>query len=576
MEIIVNGTLAVLKAGSSFQYVSENRAFTDAEGYSLSISFPIKDCPRNIQIFGHLYRPDVRTVNSTFNCEIRDKSFVKYGSLTLIDVSPEEIKAQFLEGKSSINNNQDFDNTYVNELNLGRPSSSTPPSPAYLAWNNPNVGYVALPWVNNSDGSLHNALKFSGDSLVWDEGVEALSFFPYLLYLTKKICEAINYDYDFSEWDSDDSFKYLLVCNVLPASWETGFASCLPHWSVSEYFSKLGLFLQGEFTFDELSRTVSFKHFDRITPSELVCINKVVDSFELQLTNENDDVQIVDVRNINFKEQENPLWKFYRCPWFIEERAASALTYDTLSQLLEENKIFARVPMYDRGSNIHKLFYAKDVDMYMAVRCIRVEKEEENRYINVCIMQPLNIFADRVVDSNSDNNVELEIVPAWIDEVPEKGHAVFVNVTAGNVKESESLELPDRESIVQPFCLQSLEQNESENSEYFNALPVAFWDGAVTDGQFPCPAIDWITINDDWTYTIRPFSLRLTGYMNYFPKTKINTASKYIFSFLSKEIPNVRSIFLINNQRFVCEKITATFTENGLSELMKGEFYAIS
>ena len=53
MEIIVNGTLAVLKAGSSFQYVSENRAFTDAEGYSLSISFPIKDCPRNIQIFGH-------------------------------------------------------------------------------------------------------------------------------------------------------------------------------------------------------------------------------------------------------------------------------------------------------------------------------------------------------------------------------------------------------------------------------------------------------------------------------------------------------------------------------------------
>ena len=174
MEIIVNGTLAVLKAGSSFQYVSENRAFTEAEGYSLSITFPIKGCQRNIQIFGHLYRPDVRAVNSTSDCEIRDKAFVKYGSLTLIDISPEEIKAQFLEGQSAINNNIDFEQTYVNDLDLGKPISTQPTSPPYLAWSPSTWGdYVALPWCNNTDGTVHNGVTINenGDT-EWDEGVK--------------------------------------------------------------------------------------------------------------------------------------------------------------------------------------------------------------------------------------------------------------------------------------------------------------------------------------------------------------------------------------------------------------------
>ncbi|MCI5715458.1 MAG: hypothetical protein MR279_02415 [Bacteroidales bacterium] len=50
---------------------------------------------------------------------------------------------------------------------------------------------------------------------------------------------------------------------------------------------------------------------------------------------------------------------------------------------------------------------------------------------------------------------------------------------------------------------------------------------------------------------------------------------KTTFKFLADTIPDVRSLFIIRGKRYVCEKLTATFTENGMSQLLKGVFYPI-
>jgi hypothetical protein len=36
---------AALKKGSSIEYISENRIFTDADDYSMEIELPLADCP---------------------------------------------------------------------------------------------------------------------------------------------------------------------------------------------------------------------------------------------------------------------------------------------------------------------------------------------------------------------------------------------------------------------------------------------------------------------------------------------------------------------------------------------------
>ena len=52
MEIYVDHKLAVLKKGTSFDFVSENRYFSGADSYSLTITFPLAGCVQNLAIFG--------------------------------------------------------------------------------------------------------------------------------------------------------------------------------------------------------------------------------------------------------------------------------------------------------------------------------------------------------------------------------------------------------------------------------------------------------------------------------------------------------------------------------------------
>ena len=72
MEIYVDNKLAVLKKGTSFDFVSENRYFSGADSYSLSITFPLAGCPENLAIFGHINRKDVVAQKLLFDCEIRN------------------------------------------------------------------------------------------------------------------------------------------------------------------------------------------------------------------------------------------------------------------------------------------------------------------------------------------------------------------------------------------------------------------------------------------------------------------------------------------------------------------------
>ena len=57
--------------------------------------------------------------------------------------------------------------------------------------------------------------------------------------------------------------------------------------------------------------------------------------------------------------------------------------------------------------------------------------------------------------------------------------------------------------------------------------------------------------------------------------TEVDQKKKYSFSFLAEQIPNVRSLFYIEGKKYLCCKITVTFSEDGMSHLLKGEFYKV-
>jgi hypothetical protein len=235
---------------------------------------------------------------------------------------------------------------------------------------------------------------------------------------------------------------------------------------------------------------------------------------------------------------------------------------------------------------------------------------------------PINQFGKLFVSKDAED-VELQIVPAWIDETEDTlGPCLFLecgdlgNATTWNEDTSgggsvdtgdgsrmggqrtrgfsgsrDDDQQGDTETeygdgaLAQSMAGKTIEKGDQEKAEaYFDKLYVAFWDGNIRNsGKLPRPIVDKIEIDDDFTAVKPPYSLRLepkkgldAQNIPYQYTYTIDNRKKYSFSFLSDEIPNPRAVFYIEGSRYICEKITATFHEStGKSQLLKGTFYRI-
>ena len=606
MHIYVNNKLAALKIGTSFEYVSENRLFSGSDGYTLTITFPLRGCPENIAIFGHINRADVAAQKVIFDCEIRDKGFCKSGSITITEISETEVKTQFLEGRSEQNFDKTFDKVYINELDLGAPESTSKESvlPAD-AWN-PEVSggrYVALPWVNDYSGNIQNKAECIVDDKAqdkfhfeWHKDTSGLSWQPYLLYITKKICEALpggGYSFDFSKWEEVEEYRYLLICNTVPYAWALpGFAKALPHWTVEEYFEKLELFLGGEFDFDHRSRRVSFAFTkDILAAKQPVCLKDVVEEHSTEIRVDEDRCEYLPSKNLVYKDCDHEMWKFYSCDWFINGWQDSVVRYQYLQDLMDDNRVYRTWNgLHHRNNRIDMLLYAEDCDAYFIInpvdRKMVVDIHGNVKYVHsqyTCRLQPVNLFGGRIADDDEDaDQVEIEFVPAWIDDTEEKyGRMLFLSFS-GYDEDSNTESEDDKDH---PFLLTntaaSLKAGEKEKkSEYYDRIYIGWYDGTnyYKGKHLPYPNVENIIISDDWSnFSFAHFSLRLNDnkvsrgqvIRNIDPKTKTT------FKFLADDIPDVRAMFNIRGKRYICEKLTATFTENGMSQLMKGVFYPV-
>jgi hypothetical protein len=596
MEILINNKLAALKSGTSFEYISENRLFSGSDDYTLSITFPLKDCPQNLAIFGNIHRADVDKSKVRFDCEIRDRSFFKFGTIAITEITEAEVKTQFLEGRSEQNFDDTFDDIYINELNLGSPAVITAanitPTEAWRV----NDEAVALPWVNDSTGIMQNRVNYENGKYTWHSDITYLSWQPYLLHIAKKICEAVGYTYDFSKWENSDS-RYLLCCNALPAVWDVPeYARALPHWTVAEFFEKLELLMQCEFDINHRGKSVKFSFSgDVLDSAAAVKIDKVIDEYTAEVSAADDaDCDYIGAKNIVFKECSGDIFKLYSCDWFIRNIRKSGerlKEFDSVPDILYYLRNYHTTQhIAGRNGPTQFVYYATDVDTYFVVRAIR-RKEVRSwtafgktyyTYEYTCILQPINQFGGHIVDLSDDaDETEVEFIPVRLDDTDETyGRCMFIETSS--YSEDDSTNTSD-DTIAQPFPVSSIIAGERQKrSEYFSVIYVGFYNGVIpVKGKLPYPLLDSVEVTDDWTYSKYNFSLRLGRLFDMTSKTSpyrynIDPTQKYTFSFLTDKLPNVRAVFFINGKRYICEKLTATFTDGlGMSQLVKGAFYRI-
>lgn len=572
MDLIIDGKKAVVKSGSSFEYISENRAFTDSDAYTLSITLPMAGCLQNRDIFGNMERMDFDSRSVVLDAEIIDGAFHKSGVVSVVEAGDTDIKVQFLEGRSVQNFSVDYDEVYINELDLGSYPVTLPDSPSYPSCD-AGADYVPFPWANDSaDGFLNNGTSGGG----WSESTVAegkLSYMPYLLFITKKICDAAGFSYDFSAWQESDD-RFLILCNAVPAQWDAPqIARALPHWSFPEFFAQLERFLVCEFDIDYKRKSISMRYSKDIGAlKEIVTLENVVDDFSSDVSYKDTLCKYRAASRIHFADRGDSQWKFERCSWFIElmmqdpSRVMSFDTADEYNAWYDENRSHFGKTTKDaqRGPIRGKLYHVKNPERFFVWHVVPAN----SRYLNHgqqeadCYWRsiPLNRFSDYVFDRGSEESIELKIVPARIDYLSwTSGSAVFLSPSGYN--ESEDI---DEDEIRQPygFCILKKDNDGDKAPEYYDKLLVAIWDGSNSGSAQPCPAVD------------ERLSI-IQRYKSYQNGILIKPKEKIKISFLSDRIPDVRSVFHIRGRRYLCEKITATFSDYGMSQLMKGEFYPL-
>ena len=589
MIILIDKKKAVLKKGTSFDFIAENHFFTGADSYTLSITFPIKGCPENIAIFGHIYRKDFDFETELLECEIHDRNFHKYGSVSIVSVSESEVKTQFLEGRSATNYYSNMDEIYINEISMPTLRDNAHWEASYYmrsygeqkrggSGHTPEyLGYVCPPWVNNTSGNIQNKMGTYGSFYIYLGGDPSydppIIGFPFLVEVIRQVLTRTGHPCDLSAIENS-AWSNLIVCQAFPLNWHMPYMNqILPHWTVSEFLEQVELFLNGTFELEPKTQMMTFVFNNgAIGNMEVVTIDKVIDSHTVDIAKEEDvKDSYVEQKNLAYQDCDHQMWKFYCCPWATSRIPLHSYTNIT-SMKSQLNSLLDCAGPYNAWQYRY-IHYCREEDTCFVLKCVGTSTINGviHHYMRI---QPINMFGPRVMNGDDNAEVaELGIVPACIDHTDD-AHGDMLFVECGTLGDDEE-DAEDRdENQTQPVNTLIAGEKEKKN-EYFDKIYVAFWDGTYLKyhPKMPHPYVDKHEIKPDNTYTYNQYSMRLTTTER--PSIRrtnfwVNQRRKYTFSFLSDTVPEVRSIFLIHGKRYLAEKITATFSaETGMSQLMK-------
>ena len=629
MRILINKKEAVIKAGSSFEFISENRYFTGSDSYTLAIEFPLADCQKNLAIFGHINRKDIVSQQYLFDCEIFAGKFYKLGSITITEISDKAVKCQFLEGRSVQNYDNTLDDIYINELALGSwPDAYSDSSVAEQFLISETPTYTAVPWVNNSSGNIQNRVQYTGSVLNWHPDFvssteKKVSFMPFMIFIFQKIFDVLGYTYDIQAWNAS-RFKWLLICNCVPGAWNrTNWAYVLPHWTVTEFLEELEKLMNCQFEIDPITKNIKMSFPSTASACSNIVELKVINEITSTVTEEDE------------SEFEESMGKAYAS---VDSEKYTAMTttlpreilkaqqelgpglhfsnfvvdnhIDTLNLMLAQGVFDTAPTQYILNINTkvaYKAYKQNNFYIQKGTSCL-YDYEDEDPAGSGVFVDSTQFYAERISEfapiepaNQGGKSIELKIVPAIIDET---GYDFAIFLDPGELEDEEAI-YDDYDGKTSKADIFIRKYEKEAQKEVFDKIFVAFWNASIF-AEFkeertlirerrgvsqmvienvykrciPHPVVSsyepvWAEACKRPTYFENGSSYSLALQARNFVNKKIDGRTKYTFKFIASDIPDVGSTFLISGQQFLCKKITATFTEKGMSQMLKGEFYRI-
>lgn len=499
--------------------------------------------------------------------------------------------------------------------------------------------WVAFPVLNETAGAVCNYYYYRYPGGTWTElpqlrlladrfeimGLDIgsngaiLAVQPFVWFVCQKIAEAtgLYLPPEQNALRSNTFFRDIFIVNAN----NSGFCNrALPHWTVNEWWEQIEKTFGVVMTIDYLSETMSLTlradHYSRL--AETVCVADVVDEYTVNL--DDDTREDISASNTGFADFEGPNTE--RLPESVRKNALRDNSFADLAALHAWAASLGADGMEEHKGTI---FECADGRCY-------IYSSKDKR------LEEVDAYRPRIVrEANSDIEIEIKFVPACYrdfhcaitqGESGEQPYAPGATHTVGfldtkvlsvpNVAEMWNLRVAEQDGYDTALDIEKVldgEQDEPTETSDDSTGGVVYIALAAAIEDNPAVSLP-VTLHGDHRVThqfrypkalLRTFSYapldgqpatedapagtgRKPSTLSLVPRAgeqtlaaatvegnavKINATVRHCFKFVSDRVPDPASLFLIRNRRFVCDKIEATITPNGLQPLLTGYFYEL-
>lgn len=612
IRLMIDGKVAVLKAGTSFKLTRMNPYFEDQGDFTFEVQLPLDGCAENLAIFGALHRAEVGVAgwaNVELPMHLIAPPVDVVGVAKVMTVTDAEVKVQLLAGKSAVNDfgkDANGNDLYIDELGLGLKLENPNTPVGFQEGYDKDHLFVTFP-VRDGEGMIVNYPKWkywSKNDVVTEKvcKYENYAVQPYLATVINAIFKALGYVKKWSVFDTS-WLKGVFVANNAQTS---DVNDVLPHWTVAEFFKELqrtfGVYLEVKESVDvrgKVFKTVNLiglsSHYEESADAVLT---RVTD--ELTTDIDHDDGKTTLEGNTDYEHGSIP--GVVRLPDEVWEKAV-VMTFNNETLLRQwvgqhvvsdEEKATSKWLFVDLNLKRTHAFLksAKDGKFYLAEVDLFPPLIKNGPFYGATTKRDINTRLRIVPLQMGYQSFEYEyvihpagggedVLPSTFDGypvlvsqtqsvvVPEKVAYSVNDAVCGDGGSGESRTKPDKLEVALNSCVEWGKQ--PDLFPYKLALGVNL---LPTDDGFYLP----LTVA---TNAAQPFRLQPSAHddvcvgRNLAFAERIKTAAEHQFVFLDDVEIDPTATYVIKGKRYACHKMEVTIDTNGVQPLKRGYFYEI-
>lgn len=612
IRLMIDGKVAVLKAGTSFKLTRMNPYFEDQGDFTFEVQLPLDGCAENLAIFGALHRAEVGVAgwaNVELPMHLIAPPVDVVGVAKVMTVTDAEVKVQLLAGKSAVNDfgkDANGNDLYIDELDLGLKLENPNTPVGFQEGYDKDHLFVTFP-VRDGEGMVVNYPKWkywTKNDVVTEKVCKYMNYAvqPYLTTVINAIFKALGYVKKWSVFDTS-WLKGVFVANNAQTS---DVNDVLPHWTVAEFFKELqrtfGVYLEVKESVDvrgKVFKTVNLiglsSHYEESADAVLT---RVTD--ELTTDIDHDEGKTTLEGNTDYEHGSIP--GVVRLPDEVWEKAV-VMTFNNETLLRQwvgqhvvsdEEKATSKWLFVDLNLKRTHAFLksAKDGKFYLAEVDLFPPLIKNGPFYGATTKRDINTRLRIVPLQMGYQSFEYEyvlhptgggedVLPSTFDGYPvlvsqtqsvvvPKKVAYSVNdAVCGDGGSGESRTKPDKLEVALNSCVAWGKQ--PDLFPYKLALGVNL---LPTDDGFYLP----LTVA---TNAAQPFRLQPSAHddvcvgRNLAFAERIKTAAEHQFVFLDDVELDPTATYVIKGKRYACHKMEVTIDTNGVQPLKRGYFYEI-